>query len=295
MVEVSKIKPDPKQPRKYFSKESIEELAASIKEHGVIKNIEIDKNFFIVTGENRWRAAKKAGLGQIPCRIIDQSDESRFERQLHENIHHTPMSDWDLAMAIKKYVDNGETHKAIAHRFNKSEAWVQEKMEWFRLSPNLQKELRKINATSKEMLPTSRLSSMEKRGLVEAGAVDLLVSLLGKADGYSVKNVKIAVERIRSYPESYKEIFDMAFSNLSEVLFQAEIDIKFPQKTIRGGMSTVIFHNRVLANVKQATAAVISIASHESQLPDNLRSAILKLHQETEKSLKLLSKPSKEK
>lgn len=292
MVEISKIKPDPKQPRKYFSKESIEELAASIKEHGVIKNIEIDKNFFIVTGENRWRAAKKAGLGQIPCRIIDPSDESRFERQLHENIHHAPMSEWDLAMAIKKYIDDGENTVSVARRFGKSHSWAGDRMSWFKLSPKLQNDLKKISANNKVVAAVKRVSDMEKSGLLEEGAADFLVSNLKANPSVSMAKVKICSERVRNYPESYKDIVKMAFTDMTEVEFVAEIDTHYPIKKIKPGFDGVIFANKLLRNVKQTTAFIKQMeANLKGHTPGVLQKAMLELKKETEKNLKLLPPP----
>lgn len=102
-ISIQKIKPDNFQPRKSFLPTRIKEMAQSIKTEGVINAIEIDKDFVIITGEIRWRAAKEAGLKIIPCKIIKKiSKDERFMRQVIENIHHNTMTAWDTAKAMEK-------------------------------------------------------------------------------------------------------------------------------------------------------------------------------------------------
>ena len=106
MLSVDDIKPNPQQPRKSFDEEKLKALAETYRNQGVIQPIEVDENYQIITGERRWRAAKIAGLKEIPCKIIKGlSEEEKLERQLIENIHHEPLSDIDKARAIKKLME----------------------------------------------------------------------------------------------------------------------------------------------------------------------------------------------
>lgn len=112
-IDIDKIKPDPNQPRKTFKKDIIDGMADSIIAEGVINPIEIDKDFMIVTGETRWRAAKEAGLKEIPCKIIEVKDKNeRFARQMIENLHHGAMTAWDVAMGFRKMADD---NKSLIH------------------------------------------------------------------------------------------------------------------------------------------------------------------------------------
>ena len=97
---LSEISPDPNQPRQHITPRLVDEMAVSIKNEGVINAIEIDKNNMIVTGELRWRAAEKAGLETIPCKMIEINKNERFIRQMQENIHHNTMSGWDTAIGL---------------------------------------------------------------------------------------------------------------------------------------------------------------------------------------------------
>jgi len=106
LVDVDKIKPDKDQPRKTFDEESLKELAETFKTQGIIQPIEIDENYQIIIGERRWRAAKLAGLKQIPCKIVrGLTLEQKLERQLIENIHHEPLNDLEKAKSIKRLME----------------------------------------------------------------------------------------------------------------------------------------------------------------------------------------------
>ena len=101
IIDIDLIKPDSKQVRQI--EPELEDLERSISKFDVMKPIEIDENNFIITGEMRWRAAKKVGKKTIECkRIIDLTDTQKIERQLHENIQY-PISELEKGIAIKRY------------------------------------------------------------------------------------------------------------------------------------------------------------------------------------------------
>jgi len=98
---VTSLKRDPGQPRKIFTKESIENMAKTIKIHGTINPIEVDEENVIITGEIRWRAAKLAGVKKVPTRrILNITRQERLERQLVENLHRVELSSVERENAI---------------------------------------------------------------------------------------------------------------------------------------------------------------------------------------------------
>jgi hypothetical protein len=102
-IPVDSIKPDPSQPRKEFSEKFLTQLATSIKSEGVINAIEVDEEMTIITGEQRWRAAKIAGLTEVPIKVVHSlTPDARFIRQVQENIHNNTMSALDTALALDK-------------------------------------------------------------------------------------------------------------------------------------------------------------------------------------------------
>lgn len=107
-VVLGRIEPDRNQPRKNFSEDELHELAESIKKHGVIQPLLVEKNgdrYTIVAGERRWRAAKIAGLTKIPVIVGDYSDQEKMEIQLIENIQREKLNPIEEAMAFKKLID----------------------------------------------------------------------------------------------------------------------------------------------------------------------------------------------
>jgi len=108
MKDIDDVRPDPDQPRKVFNEDDIASTAFTIESQGIINPIEIDENDMIVTGEIRWRAAKKAGLKQIPCVVWEDGTHKRFERQVVENLHHHELSDKEREDAIVRLWETGE-------------------------------------------------------------------------------------------------------------------------------------------------------------------------------------------
>lgn len=109
MLSTEQIEPNPHQPRKNYSENALEELANSIKAHGVIQPIIVtdqgDK-YLIVAGERRYRAAKRAGLDAIPAIVKDISETQMMQLALLENIQREDLNPIDKGEALKKLVDN---------------------------------------------------------------------------------------------------------------------------------------------------------------------------------------------
>ena len=107
-IALGKIEPDKNQPRKNFSEDELHELAESIKRHGVIQPLLVEKNgerYTIVAGERRWRAAKIAGLSKIPVIIGEYSEQEKMEIQLIENLQREKLNPIEEALAFKKLID----------------------------------------------------------------------------------------------------------------------------------------------------------------------------------------------
>ena len=118
-IKVIEIEPNREQPRRSFDEEALEELANSIKTYGVLQPIIVNKkeNYYeIVAGERRWRAAKKAGLSEMPCIIKDDiTDKSNKEIALIENLQRVDLNPIDKARGLKELIDDyGMTQKELA-------------------------------------------------------------------------------------------------------------------------------------------------------------------------------------
>ena len=118
-IKVIEIEPNRDQPRRNFDEEALEELANSIKTYGVLQPILVNKkdNYYeIVAGERRWRAAKKAGLDEMPCIIKDDiTERSNKEIALIENLQRVDLNPIDKAKGLKELIDDyGMTQKELA-------------------------------------------------------------------------------------------------------------------------------------------------------------------------------------
>ena len=142
-INVEKIKPNPFQPRNRFTNDALEELSKSIANKGVLQPVTVREvqyeNFELVTGERRWRAAKKAGLNTIPAIIRDFKDEEMMEVALIENLQREDLNPIEEAHAYKKMIDELEiTQKEVAKRVSKSRSSVANTLRLLNLPPSVQ-------------------------------------------------------------------------------------------------------------------------------------------------------------
>lgn len=124
VISINLIKANIDQPRKNFDEEKIIQLSESIKEHGIIQPIILKKEgetYNIVAGERRWRAAKIAGIKEIPAIIMDLSDKEILEISLIENIQRQDLNPIEESIAYKKLIDEFNlTQEQLSNRIGKS-------------------------------------------------------------------------------------------------------------------------------------------------------------------------------
>lgn len=127
-IEISKIRPNPYQPRKTFNEEHLSELMASIKEHGVIQPIVVRESlngYEIIAGERRWRASKALNLETIPVVIKNFSDEQVMEVALIENLQREDLNPVEIAIAYEKLMQKFKlTQEDLAIKLGKSRSNV---------------------------------------------------------------------------------------------------------------------------------------------------------------------------
>ncbi len=128
-VAVDAIQPNPRQPRIHFKEEELLELAASIREHGVIQPLIVTPNsdgtFILIAGERRWQAAQKAGLRTVPVITRQASNQELLEIALIENVQRADLNSMEEAEAYRQLVEEfGLSHEAVAKRVGKSRVAV---------------------------------------------------------------------------------------------------------------------------------------------------------------------------
>ena len=141
-IKLTSIERDKSQPRKNFSEDELNELADSIKEHGIFQPLLVRKKedyFEIVAGERRWRAAKIAGLKEVPCLVKDYSEQEKFEIQLIENIQREDLDPIEEAAAYKRLIEEFHLKQdELAERIGKKRTTITNSMRLLNLSEPVQ-------------------------------------------------------------------------------------------------------------------------------------------------------------
>ena len=153
LIAVDKLQANPKQPRTQFDDESLGELAESIREKGVIQPIiaedQGDGSYTIVAGERRYRAAKIAGLTEVPVISKDFSDDEKLEIALVENLQREDLNPIDEAIAIDSAMRNaGYTQEQIAQRLGKSRPAIANSLRLLKLNAEMRKALASAQITA---------------------------------------------------------------------------------------------------------------------------------------------------
>ena len=142
-IELSKIQPNPEQPRSSFEEEAMAELAQSIRSIGVIQPITLKETgqdrYMIISGERRYRACLMAGLETIPAYIKTAADENVVEMALIENIQREDLNSIEIALAYQKLIDSyGLTQEQLSDRVGKKRATIANYLRLLKLPAEIQ-------------------------------------------------------------------------------------------------------------------------------------------------------------
>ena len=142
VLRITEIEPNKGQPRKNFNEDALEELADSIKQFGLIQPLVVQKRdgyYEIIAAERRWRAAKKAGLKEVPVIIRDYTDEEMMEIALIENLQREDLNPIEEAQAYKKLINDYKLKQdEIAEKVSKSRVAITNSMRLLKLSEKVQ-------------------------------------------------------------------------------------------------------------------------------------------------------------
>jgi ParB family chromosome partitioning protein len=192
-VPVGAIAPNPRQPRRTFDEEALEELSASITEVGLLQPVVVRKisagSYELVIGERRWRASQRAGLDVIPAIVRDTNDDDMLRDALMENLHRQQLDPLEEAAAYQQLLDDfGATHEQLAQKVGRSR-------------PHISNTLRLLNlpAAVQKRVAAGVISAGHARALLSLEDPDKQVRLAQRivAEGLSVR----AVEEIVSFGE----------------------------------------------------------------------------------------------
>jgi len=142
-IELSKIEPNPEQPRSIFDQETLEELAVSIKTHGLIQPVTLREiapdHYQIISGERRYRASSMAGLTAIPAYIKKASDENVREMALIENIQREDLNSIEIALSFQNLIESYNlTQEMLSERIGKNRATIANFLRLLKLPAEIQ-------------------------------------------------------------------------------------------------------------------------------------------------------------
>jgi len=208
---LQRIEPRQEQPRTVFEQEAIDELAESIKEHGVLSPLIVratENGYYeIIAGERRWRAARAAGLDELPARIVDADDKKALELAMVENLQREDLNPIEEARGYKSLIDDfGLTQEDVAQRVSKSRPSVANALRLLSLPTEVLKlvlkgelpagSARALLALKAEEAMLSAAESVVNNGL-SVREVESLVKALNKVKPKPIKKSDLEVDYIQ--------------------------------------------------------------------------------------------------
>lgn len=219
---ISQIQPGLNQPRKRFEPEAIAELADSIREHGLIQPLTVRRlasgYYQIIAGERRWRAAKEAGLTEVPVNIIEADDKKVMELGLIENLQREDLNPMEEANGYKVLMEEyGMTQEEVAQRMGKSRPAIANALRLLALPDAV-----------RFLLEEGKLSAGHARAILAAPAGEAQKKLAQKvvAEGLSVRETEALAKRLSkgdkkpapSPADLEQQEFDLYYKDLAQQL-----------------------------------------------------------------------------
>jgi ParB family chromosome partitioning protein len=193
---IEDVYPSPDQPRRRFEEAELEELAASIRAHGVIMPLVVRPRkaggYHLIAGERRWRASQRAGLREVPVVVQDVDDREAFERALVENVQRADLNPIEEAAAFQRLIDDFEmTQEQVAERVGKDRSTVANAVRLLRLPVSVRQlvEERRLS-----MGHARALLALDKKEDIEVAARTVI------AKGLSVRATEELVRRQAAGP-----------------------------------------------------------------------------------------------
>lgn len=250
-LDLDELRPNPYQPRKVFNDEALEELASSIKEHGVFQPIIVKKSikgYEIIAGERRVRASKMAGLTKIPAIIRNLDDEKMMEIALLENLQRENLSSIEEAEAYKTMIDRlGLTQDELSNKVGKSRSYITNLLGLLRLPAEVQKMIANNEISMGHARVLSKLEDDDKIIEMAHQIVENKIPVREIEELGSKQTKKNKIERrVNTTSNEYKYVEDLLRDKL-------DTKVKIKDKKIEISFTNVADLNRILEvlNVKE--------------------------------------------
>ena len=240
-IPILEIKVNPFQPRVEFDDEKLEELAESIRIHGVVQPLTVRREtsgkIELIAGERRLRASKVAGLLEVPCYVRNASDQESLEIALIENIQREDLNALEVGRSYERLIEECSlTHEELSQRLGKKRATISNYLRLLKLPPDVQ------NAISDQ-----RISMGHARALAGLEDVLLQLDLLHEilSDNLSVREVERRIASLsKRKPKAKNKKKSPSFKAMEEKLSsQWSTRVRLNQKANGSGEMSVYFHN----------------------------------------------------
>ena len=236
MVRINEVEPNINQPRKVFDPTELETLAESINQYGMIQPItvrSVDGMYQIITGERRWRAARMAGLSEVPVLVITADDKKAAELALVENIQRSDLNPIEEALGFTALIEeHGLTQEEAAKRIGKSRSAVTNSLRLLNLPESVRKMIENGELSTGH---AKVLLGMTSSDMIEKAALQITTRDLSVRD--TEKLVKM-MEEAANKPEEDQIVRDVDHTRSLELLIQKKLGrtIKINEK---GKKSTI--------------------------------------------------------
>lgn len=232
-IGLNEIDTNPKQPRKDFDEQALHELAASIKLHDLVQPVTVTKlasgRYRLISGERRWRAAKIAGLKDVPAYIRHADDLQLLELALLENLQREDLNAMEIALSYKRMMEElNHTQEQVAERMGKERSTVANYIRLLKLPPDIQVAVRK-----------NEISMGHARALVNVDTVDRQLYIFAeiKSKGLSVRQTEELVRQLYrpsgDVKDSVKAPLSPAFKKIEDNLashFSTKVKVSHNKK-----------------------------------------------------------------
>ena len=218
LVKINEVEPNREQPRKEFDEDSLMELADSIRQFGILQPLLVQKKkdyYEIIAGERRWRAAKLAGIKDVPIIVKNYTDQEIVEISLIENIQRENLNPIEEAMAYKRLLEEFDLKQdEVAERVSKSRTAVTNSMRLLKLSERVQ-----------QMIVDDMISTGHARALLAITNKDQQYEIAQKVfdEKLSVRDIEKLVKdlkKIKKNKKEEKDVHDILYTQLEESMKQ---------------------------------------------------------------------------
>ena len=240
-IPIHEIDINPFQPRNEFDSEKLEELAKSIRIHGVVQPLTVRKEAHgkhqLIAGERRLRASKIAGLQEVPCYVRNASDQESLEIALIENIQREDLNAIEISYSYERLLEECDlTHEELSKRIGKKRATITNYLRLLKLPPDVQNAIK-----------DQRISMGHARALAGLDDVLLQLDLLHEilSDNLSVREVERRIASLaKRKPKVKGKAKSPSFKSMEEKLSSKwSTRVRLNQKANGSGEMSVYFHN----------------------------------------------------